>query len=174
MKITIRPEDFLIDDLFEDSSFFLEEARRHDRKDRRKARRYIRASIITAFAALDALLNAMLTVLDATEDLEVAERAFVQEKRVELAEDGYFEIKGQQFRSVEQKIRFLHWRTAGAGIPEANAVWSSFIDATKLRNKLVHPRPRQVSYSGLTVSAAESCLIAVSKVALMLGYELNL
>jgi hypothetical protein len=49
-------------------------------------------------------------------------------------------------------------------------VWSSFRQATALRNKLVHPKPGQISYSGLTVTAAKSCLIAVWKVARMLGW----
>ena len=171
-KMVIRPEDLLVNHLFEDSKFFLQEAKKHDSKDQLKARTYIRASIITAFAALEALVNTLLVLLDTTEDLELPERAFVQEKRVELAEDGYFKISKQgQYRSLEQKIRFLHWRSEGTPIAKGNAVWESFVEATKLRNKLVHPRPREVSYSTLTVAEAESCLIATQKAAKMLGWH---
>ncbi len=167
MKLSIPPESFIVNHLFDDSKLFLGEAKNFEGMDPAKARTYIRASVITAFAALEALVNTFLYLLDEDPDLELHERAFVQEERVELAEEGYFEVKGQQFRSLEQKIRFLHWR--GHGTPVPKDVWKSFREATKFRNNLVHPKPGHVSYSALTTSAAKSCLIAVSKLAQMLG-----
>jgi len=169
-KFVIRPEDFLVNHLFEDSKFFLEEAKNHDGKDQQKARTYIRASVITSFAALEALVNALLTLIDTVEDLDLHERAFVQEKRVEFGDKGYFEIKGHRSSPLKDKISFLYWRREGKPIPKSNVVWSSFINATKLRNKLVHPKPREIPYAELTVSAARSCLAAVSKVAHMFAW----
>jgi hypothetical protein len=168
-KLKIRPEDFLVGHLFGDSKCFLELAKQHERKDPVSARRYVRASVVTAFAALEALVNTLLVILDNDADLELHETAFVQEKRVELAEDGYFEIRGQHFRSLEQKIRFLYWRIKGEPIPKGSAVWKALHEATELRNRLVHPRPRQVPYSTLTVATANECLMAAVKLAEMLG-----
>jgi len=170
-KMVIPPEAFLVNHLFEDASFFLKEAQNTEGKDPKKARTYVRASVITSFAALEALVNTLLVAVDAIEDLELPERAFAQEKRVELADDGYFEIKGQQLRSLEQKVRFLNWRTNGTRISRRDTVWASFLSATRFRNGLVHPKPGQTSYSGLTAHAAESCLIAVQKVAQILGWR---
>jgi hypothetical protein len=170
VKIVIPPEAFVVNHLFEDSKFFLEEAKKLQDQHPHTMRRYIRASIITAFAAVEALLNTMLFVLEEDEDLELVERAFIQEKRVELTEDGYFDIKGQQFRSLEQKIAFLHWRLKGVRFPKGDVVWTAFGEATKLRNEIVHPKPSQVSYSKLTISAAESCLSATVKIAQKLGW----
>lgn len=168
-KFVIHPEDFLVNHLFEDSKCFLELAKEHEGKDPVAARRYVRASIVTAFAALEALVNTLLVILEEADDLELHERAFIQERRVELAESGYFEIRGQHFRSLEQKIRFLYWRIKGKSIPKGSAAWRALHDATELRNRLVHPRPRQVPYSTLTVATAKSCLIAAVKLAEMLG-----
>jgi hypothetical protein len=109
-KMRIPPEAFVVNHLFEDSEFFLEEAKKFQGKDPHVSRRYVRASIITAFAALEAFLNTMLYLLDEGGDLDLTERAFIQERRVELTEDGYFDIKGQRFSSLEEKIRFMYWR----------------------------------------------------------------
>ncbi|MGO9269779.1 MAG: hypothetical protein ACLQOO_05910 [Terriglobia bacterium] len=170
-KLVIKPEALVVNHLFEDSGFFLQEAKRLQGTDEHATRRYIRASIITAFAALEAILNTMLFLLDQGAELELAERAFVQEKRVELTEDGYFDVRGQKFPSLEEKIRFLYWRIEGVRIPKGNVVWESFVEAKRLRDELVHPKPPKVSYSKLTVRAAESCLKASSEIAQTLGYN---
>jgi hypothetical protein len=168
-KSVIRPEDFLVNHLFEDSKCFLELAKEHEGKDPVTARRYVRASIVTAYAALEAFVNAMLVILEDAWELELHESAFMQEKRVELTEDGYFEIRGRRFRSLEEKIRFLYWRGQRLSIPKGSAVWKALHDATELRNRLVHPRPRQVPYSKLTAATAKACLIAAVKLTEMLG-----
>ncbi len=170
MKIVIPPEAFVVNHLFEDSKFFLQEAERLQDQDSHTMRRYIRAPIITAFAAVEALLNHLLFMLGEADDLELVERAFIEEKRVELTEDGYFDIKGQKFSSLEEKIRFVYWRREGVRIPKGNVVWESFVEAKRLRDELVHPKPANVSYSKLTVSAADSCLTATSRIVQMLGW----
>jgi hypothetical protein len=168
-KLKIRPEDFLVGHLFEDSKCFLELAKEHEGKDPVGARRYVRASIVTAYAALEALVNTLLVILQDTWDLELHESAFMQEKRVELTEGGYFKICGHRFRSLEDKIRFLYWRGQGKSIPKGSAAWRALHNATELRNQLVHPRPRQVPYSKLTATTAKACLTAAVKLAEMLG-----
>jgi hypothetical protein len=168
-KLVIRPEDFLVNHLFEDSKCFLELAKEHEGRDPVSACRYVRASIVTAFAALEAFVNTLLVILEDAWELELHESAFMQEKRVELTEGGYFEICGQRFRSLEDKIRFLYWRGQGKSMPKGGAAWRALRNATELRNQLVHPRPRQVAYSKLTVATAEACFMAAVRLAEMLG-----
>jgi hypothetical protein len=170
-KITIPPEAFVVNHLFEDSEFFLEEAKKLQGDDPHVARRYVRASIITAFAALEAFLNTMLYLLDEGVDLDLSERAFIQEKRVELTEDGYFDMKGQRYSSLEEKIRFIYWhRGERIRLPKNNVAWQSFVNAKSLRDEIVHPKPPAVAYSKITVAAAESCFNASRKMAAVLGW----
>jgi len=173
-KLRITPEARVIDHLFEDSEFFLQEAKKLQGQGQHVSRRFIRASIITAFAALEAYLNTMLFFLDEADDLELVERAFIQEKRVELTEWGYFDLAGHRFQSLEEKIRFLYWKAQGLRIPKGDAVWQSFIEAKKLRDEIVHSKPGKVSYAKLTTSAADSCLKATSDMAKTLGWHRTL
>ena len=167
--IKIPPEAFVIQHLFEDSKFFLEAAQESVGRDEKKTRRNIRASIISAFAALEALVNTSLYLLDEFQELDTAEKAFVQEKRIELMKEGYLELTGSQYRSLDDKISFLHWRRERAAFPKSEAIWKHFKDATELRNSLVHPRPGRISYSDLTVENANTCLVTAVKLSLMLG-----
>ena len=170
-KFVMTPEAWVIDNLFEDSKFFLEEARKNQHADQDAMRRYIRASIITAFAAIEALLNTMLFMLEQDGDLELVERAFVEEKHVELTKNGYFDLARQHhFGSLEEKIRFLYWRREGARIPKGNVAWDSFVKAKRLRDEFVHPEPSNVSYSKISIPAADSCLRATLKIAQTLGW----
>jgi hypothetical protein len=164
------PENRIAEALFEDAEYFLKAARYYERKNQKRARTYVRASVITAFAALESLVNFYCFWIAEHGDVEPHEEAFLREKRFELAKEGYFEMRTSRFSSLEQKVRFLHWWSKNIPIPKRSAAWSAFIEATKLRNSLVHPRPGHISYSGQTVTAAKSCLIAVFKVAQMFGW----
>jgi hypothetical protein len=170
-KIVVPQEDFIVNDLFEDAEFFLQEAKKLRDKDAPTTRRYVRASIITSFAAVEAFLNARLfLLLDEGTELELVERAFIQEKRLELTEDGYFDMRGQKLWSPEEKIRFLYWRKNGVRIPKGNVAWESFVKAQRLRNELVHPKPGKGFLSKSTPAAAESCLKASMEMAKNLGW----
>jgi len=81
-KLVIPVETFIVNHLFEDAEFFLEQAKELREKDAHGARRYIRASIITGFAALEAFLNMTLYgyLIDEERELELVERAFAEEK----------------------------------------------------------------------------------------------
>jgi hypothetical protein len=150
-KFVIRPEDFLVNDLFEDSNCFLELAKEHEGKDTVTARRYVRASIVTAYVALEALVNTLLVYLKDTEDLGLHER------------------RGRRFTSLEQKIGFLYSRSEGKPIPKRSTVWRALLNATDLRKKLVHPRPGQVPYSSLTTGTAKSWLMAAVELSEKVG-----
>ena len=104
------PENRMTEDLFEDANYFLKAARYYERKNQKRGRTYGRASIITAFAALESLVNFFCFWIAEHGEVELHEEAFLREKKLELAEEGYFEMRPSRFSSLEQRIRFLHWR----------------------------------------------------------------
>jgi hypothetical protein len=71
---------------------------------------------------------------------------------------------------LEDKLKFFHWHLHGLPISDDKVIWTAFLEAKKFRNKLVHPSQGKISYSGQTVRAAKSCVIAVFKVAKKLGW----
>lgn len=170
-KMVVPREEFIAHYLFEDAEFFLQEAMKLRDKDAPTTRRYLRASIITSLAAVEAFLNAgPFLLLEDGAELELVERAFVQEKGIELTKDGYFDMGGPKFRSLEEKIRFLYWRKKGVRISKGGVLWQSFVEAERLRNELVHSKPGRGSYSKLTPTAADSCLRASMEIAKALGW----
>jgi hypothetical protein len=173
VKLVIPVETFIVNHLFEDAEFFLEQAKELREKDAYAARRYIRASIITGFAALEAFLNMMLYgyLIDEEHELELVERALVEEKKVELNKDGYFAMTGSKFHSMDDKLAFLHWKRERSRIPRGNAAWESYVTAKTFRDELVHPKPGKPTYSRLTVSAAETCLNACLHMAKVVGWR---
>ena len=163
-------EKYVVDHLFEDAKYFLETAKEYEKTNVLISRRYVRATVISAFAGLEALVNTFCHIISEHGDLELHEQAFVQEQRIELSDGGYFEIRGQRFSSLDEKIKFLYWRFQGLSISSEDTIWKAFVNAKKLRNDIVHPRPGKISYSVQTVTAARACLIAVFKVAKLFGW----
>jgi hypothetical protein len=148
-----------------DAKYFLETGRHYQGEDEQKCGTYLRASIITAFVALEAWVNTLSYLLaEHDSDLELHERAFLQEQELKLDKAGYFVIRGQQYRGLEEKVRFFHWRFKGAEIDKKDPTWAAFEAAKSLRNSIVHPRPGRISYEEPSVTSAESALKAVSEV----------
>jgi len=164
-------EKYLVNHLFEDAKYFLETAKEYEKTNVLISRRYVRATVISAFAGLEALVNTFCQIMSEHGDLELHERAFVQEQRIELSDEGYFEIRGQRFSSLDEKVRFLFWHFQGLSVSAEDTIWKAFVNAKKLRNNIVHPRPKEISYSAQTVTAARVCLMAVFKVAGLFGWR---
>jgi hypothetical protein len=151
--------------LLGDARYFLETARRLEREDTEKRVTYVRASVIAGFAALEAWVNGLSFVLaEYDNELELHERAFLQEQRVELDNAGYFVIRGGRYRGLEEKIRFFHWRLKGTEIGSKDPTWIAFDFAKRLRNKIVHPKPGMTTCEEPSMAAAESALKAVTDV----------
>ena len=164
-------ERYLIHHLFQDAQYFLDVAKEQEELNVLMSRRYLRAAVISAYTALEAWVNTVFEILARVGDLELHERAFVEERRIELSGQGYLELQGKRFHSLDDKLKFLHWRIHGVGISDEQAAWMAFLEAEKLRNKLVHPSEAKISYSAQTVVAAQTCAAAVFKVAEMLGWS---
>jgi hypothetical protein len=178
LREVINPDDealsekYLVTHLFEDAKYFLERGKEYEQTNVLILRRYLRAAVISAFAGLEAFVNTLCEISAENWDGDwgLSERALVEGRRVEFADEGYFEIRGTRIYSLEEKLKFFHWRVHGLPISDNKVVWKAFLDAKKYRNKLVHPSQGKISYSGHTVRAATACVIAVFKVAAMIGW----
>jgi len=165
LREALRSAAFLPDRLLEDTKYFLETARQFEGKDEQKRVTYARASVIAGFAALEAMVNGLSFVLaEYGYELEMHERAFLQEQRVELDDAGCFVIRGQRYHSLEERIRFFHWRLKGTEIDSKDPTWVAFDVAKRLRNKIVHPKPGMTTCEEPSMAAAESALKAVTDV----------
>jgi hypothetical protein len=102
----------LIIDLFQDSQFFIVEARKQEGSDNHK--RYIRASILTAWAGFEGWLNK--TSLDFEQSfrgLTVHEKGLLKEKRIELKLGEFIITNSDKYESIDTKIEFLARKFAG-------------------------------------------------------------
>lgn len=153
------------EDLLGDARYFLETARRLEREDTEKRITYVRASVIAGFAALEAWVNGLsFVVAEYDNELELHERAFLEEQRVELDNAGYFVIRGRRHPGLEEKIRFFHWRMKGVRIDSNDPVWAGLQAAKGLRDSIAHPKPGRISDEELTVAAADRALKAITDV----------
>ncbi len=165
------PYNLLIEELLNDAKYFLQLARNHRNKDEVRARTYARAAIITTFAALESRINFHCWWIAEHGDVQPHEEAFLREQRLELTRDGYFDIVGSRFYSLEDKIRFLHWHSKGEPIDTNGTLWKLFLNVKRVRDRLVHPKPEQASFSQHMVESAKGCLIAVTKIMTLLASE---
>jgi hypothetical protein len=149
--------------LRDDARYFLESARHYRANDEEKCRTYLRACVITSFAALEAYINTLAYVVaEYGDDLDLHERAFLQERKLELDETGNFVLRGQRYHRLEDKLRFLHWRSKGVRIDSKNTTWMAFQAAKDFRDSIVHAKPDRLPSEELSVASAESVLTAVT------------
>ncbi len=130
----------VITSLFEDSKFFLLEAQKHAERDS-ITDRYIKASLLLAWAAFEGWINkTCLDIANRFNDLSVNERAFLQEKRVNL-DKGQFKISnGDKYESIENKLEFLLVTIAKSNFDKSTRHWRDLLIAKELRDSLVHPK----------------------------------
>ena len=167
----VYSENFIVRHLFDDAKYFLKAARFYERTNAHKARTYVRASITASFSALEALMNAWAEVLADKSHLPLHERAFLLEQRLDVSDDGRFELRGRRFYRVEQRMGFLYRKGMGME-PKTDPVWKEFKSAKKLRDKIMHPKPQHRSYPQLTTKSAEDALRTALRIAsALLGPE---
>ncbi len=168
-------EKYLVDHLFEDAKYFLHEAEEYERTNVLICRRYIRAAVISAFAGLEGFVNTLCEIgAEHPADWGLLEQALVEGRRVGFSEEGYFEIQGSRLYSLEDKLKFFHWRLHGLPISGDRMTWAAFLEAKHFRNTIVHPSQGKISYSGQTVKAATACVVAVFRTAKTLGWSVEL
>jgi hypothetical protein len=124
--------------LFEDSKFFLLEAQKRAVQDP-ITERYIKASLLLAWAAFEGWINkTSLDFANSFKDLSIHEKAFLQEKRVNV-DKGQFRISnGDKYESIENKLEFLLVTIAKSNLDKSTKHWQDFVNAKELRDSLVH------------------------------------
>ncbi|MFA5804130.1 MAG: hypothetical protein WC879_05765 [Melioribacteraceae bacterium] len=130
----------VITSLFEDSKYFLLEAQKHAVQDP-ITDRYIKASLLLAWAAFEGWINkTSLDFAKSFKDLSVNEKAFLQEKRVNM-DKGQFRISnGDKYESIENKLEFLLVTIAKSNLDKSTKHWQDLLNAKELRGSLVHPK----------------------------------
>jgi autonomous glycyl radical cofactor GrcA len=140
--------------LLEESKRFLEKAKEEDEPAKSA---YLHAAL--AFSSLEAHINAITEDFVSRKELTTHEVALMQQREVRL-ENGQFVIQNVlKMVRLEDRIDFLHTRFSGTVIDHQSvAWWSQMLEATKLRNKLTHPK-EQVKIDLISVSRAIQAII---------------
>jgi hypothetical protein len=101
---------------------------------------YLHAALLLAFSSLEAHVNAITEDFISRSELTPHEIGIMREKEVRL-EKGVFEVSNSlKIVRLEERIEFLHARLSGTRVNRSDVWWSRLSDATKLRNKLTHPK----------------------------------
>jgi hypothetical protein len=138
----------LVTSLLEDSKSFLLLARNEERagNDRMKLT-YSRAVFLTAFSALEGWVNYISVSFAYLNNLQISEfeRAFLQEKRIEIDDAGDVKITNQDnFQKTSKKMVFILKKFGNYDIlKEKQKLWSDFKELERIRNALVHPKKRE-------------------------------
>ena len=78
------------------------------------------------------------------QELTLHELGILTEKDVRL-ENGVFQLQTSlKMVRLEDRIEFLHAKFSGSKIDHSEPWWSQLSDATKLRNKLTHPKDQVI------------------------------
>ncbi len=105
--------------LFDDSKYFLSEAKRHQSRDTFRSSLYARAAVIHSVFALEALLEFLLNP---------------------RLTEALISIDYKSFRSLKERLEFVYFRASGSLLATSSANWKAVCRAVELRNKLAHPR----------------------------------
>ena len=138
-----------------DSKFFSKEAQRTSEQESKL--RFIKASIITIWTALEGWLNCIayhLGTFLSRQQIELHEKAFLLEKKLELKNGEWKLSNADDFQRVEDKILFLLTRFGPHKFNKNSKLWSDFQKVKKIRNGLVHPKTGRLDIKDLTVDYA--------------------
>lgn len=128
--------------LLEEAKRFLERAKESNgNKDATDA--YLHASLLLSFSALEAHVNAIAEEFAIRGDLGIHELGVLKEQELRL-EDGEFFLGNLKMYKLEDRYLFLHKRFSGKAVDTKVAWWSQYKIATKLRNKMTHPKEAHV------------------------------
>jgi hypothetical protein len=151
------PIDEFASSLLEESKRFLEKAN-DEEGDPAATNAYLHASLLLAFSALEAHVNAICDDFVSRPELTPQEMAVLQEREVRLVK-GRFQLQSalKIFR-LEERIEFLHTRFSGLSIDYSSQWWSRLAEATKLRNKLTHPKSNVIINSDSVGNALQAVI----------------
>lgn len=127
------------------ASSLLEEAKRYLEKagvvsESAEKAAYLHAALLLGFASFEAHVNAIADDFLVREDLYPHERGILAEHDVDLVYGEFKEKQTFKMHRLEDRVLFLCRRFSKKPFDRSASYWSEFVNATKLRNKLTHPK----------------------------------
>jgi len=92
------------------------------------------------FASFEAHVNAISNEFLTRGDLEPQARGLLAEHEVELDDGEFRESKRLKIYRLEDRVLFLCRRFSKKPVDRASTYWGNFLEASKLRNGLTHPK----------------------------------
>ena len=142
--------------LLEEAKRFLEKACESTESHSRDA--YLHSALLLGFVAFEAHVNAISDDFLSSDDLHPCERGLLAEQAVELSD----------------RIQFLCRRFSKKPIDRKEPYWSQFIEASRLRNSLTHPKEELPTVSEAAVRRGLTALIELLNVMYLSLYKKGL
>lgn len=158
--------------LLEESKHFLEKAGSTTDSDSKQA--YTHAALMVGFAAFEAHVNAMADDFLSRADLTPHERGFLGEHAVEIIDGEFREKNVLKIQRVEDRVLFLCRRFSKKPVDRGAAYWSNFVEATRLRNSLTHPKAGMSAIGEVSVKRALTAIVEMLNFMFMSIYKKEL
>ncbi len=130
----------LVNNLFQDSKFFLQECKTHSENKPFKGT-FARAAILTVWSGFEGWVNKTCQEFSKkTKDLSINEIGFLRERRIKLKKGEFVLTKADKYENIENKIEFLLKRFANKKLDKGGKDWIDFKRAKSLRDSIVHPK----------------------------------
>lgn len=160
-------------ELLEEAKRFLEKSAESADADGKKA--FLHAAVLVGFAAFEAHVNAIADDFLTRPELAPHERGLLAEAQVDLV-DGQFSVKEDilKIQRLDDRVLFLCRRFSGTPIERKASYWGEFNEATRLRNKLTHPKGGHLNVTEAEVERAIRALIELLNVMYLAIYKKKL
>ena len=144
-------------DLLEEGKHFLEKATSSAEPQAKAA--FLHAALMLGFVGFEAHLNAIADDFLARGDLSPHERGLLAEHVVELIDGEFCEKKSLKMQRIEDRVQFLCRRFSKTPIDRTASYWGEFVEASKLRNNLTHPKADPPAIGEAAVKRALNAII---------------
>ncbi|MBK6912442.1 MAG: hypothetical protein IPH11_01710 [Ignavibacteriales bacterium] len=144
----------LIFSLFEDSKFFLNQAKINNANDN-ISERYSRASVIVSWAAFEGWINKTCDdFAETSTSLSVSESGFLKEKKVELKNGEFVVSRIDKYETTENKLEFLLRKFTDSKIDKSQIYWQNYKFSKDLRDSIMHPKKSKSAF--IDIQSAET------------------
>jgi hypothetical protein len=120
---------------------------------------FLHAALLIGFASFEAHVNAIADEFLTREDLNAHERGLLAEHDIELSDGEFKEKTRLKIHRLEDRVLFLCRRFSKKPIDRASSYWGNFVDASKLRNGLTHPKDNSPNIQEAAVKKALMAMI---------------
>jgi hypothetical protein len=144
-------------ELLEEAKRFLEKADGTSNQDGKKA--FLHAAVMLGFASFEGYINAIADDFLSRQDLHAYERGVLAEHTVDLVDGEFRERDSLKIWRLEDRVLFLCRRFSKTPVDRKASYWSDFIEASKLRNSLTHPKTDPPTIGPAAASRALKAII---------------